>query len=68
MTSDTRNIEEQAEFISIIGEMDHTEVIAVAESMDAKDLAMVMNVLPKHTSEALLIYLGLATLFAVYET
>ncbi|MDH5712116.1 MAG: magnesium transporter [Gammaproteobacteria bacterium] len=39
---------------SIIGEMEHDEVVAAAESMDVEDLADVMEDLPEHISEAVL--------------
>ncbi len=39
---------------SIIGEMNQAEVIAATETMDVEDLAVVMDELPEHFSEAVL--------------
>jgi len=39
---------------SIIGEMEHADVLAATETMDVEDLADVMDELPEHISEAVL--------------
>jgi len=39
---------------SIIGEMNHSEVVAAAETMDVEDLAEVMDELPDHIYDAVL--------------
>jgi magnesium transporter len=39
---------------SIIGVMNHADVVAAAESMDVEDLAVVMDELPEHINDAIL--------------